>query len=1732
MQVVIALFTAYTTLRDEFDEYTEQNDVIDEMRKVIDAVCHRLKALSTKLETQADMILRRADLMNDLQSRLQECRVCLYQTKNPTKLDWLTTFKDRNKKIRVATNKLKDTNDRLTAFNVDHVREWVDRQHGHTDMLGDCAAAPNHGSTGLFSCLAFRPAPVLTEQQDGSAQTGATVFLRKVERGIRAELDAAQLRTQYRDPYTPICISSFDGVDGVFSEVGVKSHGCRVQVLSALGFGWEPEDTRAGEQSPSLTCTTVDAVVDRLSSCGDNLPRIVVLCLKYGAKTAAKQLQERSGIETVVWVATDMASWTSYPGTADGSPFYVNVVRPLVDAVVTSEPKSQDIAAGVIARALETCSQRTGKRVVGGVCTSGCASCLQWRPANRPAVECRAQLLVPTNIGDAADPQLYLRSQDIVDVAKVKDTLTEEGRTVLKIWNKRTGAASRSSEEVRRRWCHRARAVAYCVCHAQLSTGAFTAVRRVTSAAEGESLLADGGLAFGKARSVCEQPRPLLWVDMVADTAIRGTLVGTNATSTQGTLEQKGHGLFQRWKFRRVEFDCESMQLRYFDDDKAMCEGRVVSYANVENRDGKRQHRFDIKVESAAGVSVLLAVKAESAEEKARWMSVLHAALDNTPERWTAFIRRVFAGDVPVQRPLVLLTSDWENWKLMQAVSTALGTASPSSSALALFVHDIGKGGAGDTEDPPEHRASLLHDEFKFHVSHPDHGWGQLLELTGAQALKAGLEVVLRRPIAGMYTDDDGGVMVRVNISDVAYIHELRDRVLNGEVGQSLTKQLASLGKLEAGWEVSADLTQFAEMYESSILSLDYLTEHQRQKMQECLDTTANVQITAPAGAGKTFVALHMMQQLLESDTKAHVLFVARNKALPCFVAAWLSKRMTGTENCEEVLERLHVLFQPFEDGPRGVRWEAGKMVLEHLSSSFHYDLLVVDEAHHVYGGGDELRSNIEACVTGKTRRLLLSDASQASNPAVADRYPTGMEIVELTEVVRSTKRIVAGAMAFQRGATEALMQCHHESAGPPLKSFLFSAASEVFEQYAQQTFQAIVHVMRMFKALSMHHRLAILVPDEAFLAAFRGPLTQALVAHDWKLVNAEYSFAAGISYGARGTSDQDSTEVVFDTVANFDGLERLIVIAVGLDSPIDSSGRGTTEACSRLYRAITRADMMVVVVNELLRGGWLEWLTRVEFDKAGSLDREVELARLNKEEVARVTTVAVVTPASREALVPPQPEEEEEEVEEEEEEEEEEKEEEKSDALGGKRGGVIAQPIPEASAASAPPAPDVLLGDAGVTIAAEEHEESGSLVGERGAFDTAQQIATDPELAAVFLPSTATSGSTRLPSEASRDSPALAEDGGAEVAESTEARDASARPTPSALFRNAGVAIASEEQAVGELDVLNTAQQITTDPELVAILPEAEAEPKFQVAPAIPQPIWDTSSNCAAGSASSLAFMPMRSAAGTLLTNVANYRSAADITAQVAAQAAVAEAGRTQADDSSPSGPITRREPPRNKEAKRCYDCLKNFGLFDRHHCRNCGNSCCQECSQFTRDIPQFGLQVVRVCGPCAFNLGPELQSQTFLIDGSDTGYHTGDEDHPVWGEDHPACFVTGVASVSDRTSKYATYLKADEEWQQEMQLQQGLATYLKADEEARQEMQLLMLHHIPSHELLESNRPAVKGRRGEVSFHRWKEQEVAIKWRQSQVCMHSHSSHSAHHSPLTHPCGAASFRTCLPGS
>jgi hypothetical protein len=123
-----------------------------------------------------------------------------------------------------------------------------------------------------------------------------------------------------------------------------------------------------------------------------------------------------------------------------------------------------------------------------------------------------------------------------------------------------------------------------------------------------------------------------------------------------------------------------------------------------------------------------------------------------------------------------------------------------------------------------------------------------------------------------------------------------------------------------------------------------------------------------------------------------------------------------------------------------------------------------------------------------------------------------------------------------------------------------------------------------------------------------------------------------GSSVDGSGLPADGIERIVLDSIDQFDGLERLIVIGIGLDHPISDAscagegprpaegaegvgdaaeGAGEAGASpdrhtrSLLYRAVTRAHMQVIVVNELISGGWLEFLGSVRLREDEHFDAE-----------------------------------------------------------------------------------------------------------------------------------------------------------------------------------------------------------------------------------------------------------------------------------------------------------------------------------------------------------------------------------------------------------------------------------------------------------------------------------------------------------------------------------------------
>ena len=278
----------------------------------------------------------------------------------------------------------------------------------------------------------------------------------------------------------------------------------------------------------------------------------------------------------------------------------------------------------------------------------------------------------------------------------------------------------------------------------------------------------------------------------------------------------------------------------------------------------------------------------------------------------------------------------------------------------------------------------------------------------------------------------------------------------------------------------------------------------------------------APAGAGKTFLALHcILLALFDANGNASdnmILFVVKNESLALFVVKWLCARCEGAVKRRKMLTRLHLLFQPYGDGPRVVTLVNGRLETMAAPCGVVYVMIAVDEAHHVFSdpsvrkevdkytapllasskvdkdAAPLLASAAGSPSAGYPRFLILSDLSQTADIDKA-KFPDGLYEVFLTEVVRSSQRILAGASAFQLNAAHGEeTESQHQADGPPLKSVIFELPggslshemSHRVEHYVEKTVMAMQHhVAAMFPGLSFHDRVGIIVPDEKFRAAF-----------------------------------------------------------------------------------------------------------------------------------------------------------------------------------------------------------------------------------------------------------------------------------------------------------------------------------------------------------------------------------------------------------------------------------------------------------------------------------------------------------------------------------------------------------------------------------------------------------------------------------------------------------------------
>jgi hypothetical protein len=127
-------------------------------------------------------------------------------------------------------------------------------------------------------------------------------------------------------------------------------------------------------------------------------------------------------------------------------------------------------------------------------------------------------------------------------------------------------------------------------------------------------------------------------------------------------------------------------------------------------------------------------------------------------------------------------------------------------------------------------------------------------------------------------------------------MQELCFSLLTGEFAIALHKRCVQAGATIPA--IVVNRSHFIEVYERSLLTMDAMTPHQKEKYDECVGPGdeclhGDVILRGPAGSGKTYVGTHLMHQALTSDDSAHVLFMVQNMAFAYFIAKWVLTRIS-----------------------------------------------------------------------------------------------------------------------------------------------------------------------------------------------------------------------------------------------------------------------------------------------------------------------------------------------------------------------------------------------------------------------------------------------------------------------------------------------------------------------------------------------------------------------------------------------------------------------------------------------------------------------------------------------------------------------------------------------------------------------------------------------------------------------------------------------------------------------
>ena len=473
-----------------------------------------------------------------------------------------------------------------------------------------------------------------------------------------------------------------------------------------------------------------------------------------------------------------------------------------------------------------------------------------------------------------------------------------------------------------------------------------------------------------------------------------------------------------------------------------------------------------------------------------------------------------------------------------------------------------------------------------------------------------------------IFPDGTASLQFGMKVTNIEAMQKLRGTILSNDFEIAINKKL--LSQQHGRWQVQVDKTFFCAHYEKKLLRFSKATEHQKKilkQMKALFATESNIHISAVAGAGKTFIAVRLVMDMLLNNPDGLILYVAPCESLCLFFIHWVARRVQGRSSLRDkfsiqsVLDRIRVMASPYKELMR-LHVAGNRLDFQSISQidvvGQKFLLTVLDEAHDIYHEGvdhaflKDLKSE---------RSILLSNLSQSSSLHLS--FPD-MPMVKLTEVVRNTKRIVAGAAAFFADALEREGVTSLGADGPPVKTFIFVAKDDedVMNAYIRHTLDAIRHLLRTYIGLRFHQRLALIVPDSKFVQNFKPRLESALEDQPFRCQLRFESFQESLSLlppdllpTDQEVQSRDMVDtIVLDKMEHCKGLEHLMVLCIGLDAPIHLEADAMVTR-AQIYQALTRAQLHAIVINEYVEKGWLEFLGLVKFSELERFEESRALA-------------------------------------------------------------------------------------------------------------------------------------------------------------------------------------------------------------------------------------------------------------------------------------------------------------------------------------------------------------------------------------------------------------------------------------------------------------------------------------------------------------------------------------------